>query len=130
MTRSSLTQQSLHAAHTDGVSSCQFLVRDAGTAIEYEIAYGLATKPIDDAPGGGRRTRVDGPTLGNGVDCHVHIAVNVTERQLAHLRPAIVFAMTREPSEAHEASMRFDPDVVWGCGASSRVRGRRWGSRC
>lgn len=51
------------------------------------------------------------------LDCHAHVAVSVTERQLERLRPAVVFAVTREPSEASETTARSDPDIVWGCGA-------------
>ena len=51
------------------------------------------------------------------LDCHAHVSPGVTDRQLAQLGPAIVFAMTREPSEAAEATRRFDSSLLWSCGA-------------
>ncbi len=51
------------------------------------------------------------------LDCHAHVALTVTEKQLALLRPAVVFAMTRQPSEALEATRRYDSDIIWACGA-------------
>jgi TatD DNase family protein len=51
------------------------------------------------------------------LDCHAHISVGVTDRQLAALNPSIVFAMTRSPDEAFEATQRYDRNVLWACGA-------------
>ena len=49
------------------------------------------------------------------LDCHAHIASDVTARQLARLAPAIVFAVTRSPREAEAVSLRSDQRVIWGC---------------
>lgn len=51
------------------------------------------------------------------LDCHAHVSPSVTNSQLEDLGQAIVFAMTREPTEAVEASRRHDRTLVWGCGA-------------
>lgn len=51
------------------------------------------------------------------LDCHAHVSVSVTERQLRDLGNTIVFAMTREPAEAVEATRRYDRNVLWACGA-------------
>jgi TatD DNase family protein len=56
---------------------------------------------------------VDLPPL----DCHAHVSPSVTDGQLARLGTAIVFAMTREPAEAVEATRRYDRNVLWACGA-------------
>ena len=50
------------------------------------------------------------------LDCHAHIAPDVTSRQLARLGSAIIFAVTRSPAEATKVSSRLDRHVVWGCG--------------
>src|SRR5450759_5976071 len=42
------------------------------------------------------------------LDCHAHIASDVTARQLARLAPAIVFAVTRSPREAEAVSLRSE----------------------
>ncbi|MHB9149817.1 MAG: TatD family hydrolase [Thermoleophilia bacterium] len=52
------------------------------------------------------------PTL----DCHAHIAPNVTQKQLSKLAPAVVFAVTRSPAEAREVAKRADERVIWGAG--------------
>lgn len=49
------------------------------------------------------------------LDCHAHIAADVTDDQLARLGGAQVFAVTRSLAEAHH----IQPDhggLVWGCG--------------
>ncbi len=51
------------------------------------------------------------------LDCHAHVSPSVTERQLSRRGTAIVFAMTREPAEAAEATRRRDHNILWGCGA-------------
>ncbi len=51
------------------------------------------------------------------LDCHAHISVDVTQQQLANLGEAVVFAMTRSPDEALEATHRWDRNIVWSCGA-------------
>lgn len=50
------------------------------------------------------------------LDCHAHIAPDVTAGQLARLGPSIVFAMTRSLREARDVSSRADQRVVWGLG--------------
>jgi TatD DNase family protein len=51
------------------------------------------------------------------LDCHAHIAPDVTAAQVAALNGAIVFAMTRSPSEAAAAARRRDETILWGYGA-------------
>jgi len=51
------------------------------------------------------------------LDCHAHIATSVTDRQVRQLGAAIVFAMTRNPAEAVEATRRYDRNIIWACGA-------------
>jgi len=51
------------------------------------------------------------------LDCHAHIAPDVTATQVAALDGAIVFAMTRSPAEATAAARRRDETIVWGYGA-------------
>lgn len=51
------------------------------------------------------------------LDCHAHIAPDVTRLQIAGLNGALVFAMTRTPGEARAAARRSDPTLAWGFGA-------------
>ena len=51
------------------------------------------------------------------LDCHAHIAPDVTAPQIAALNGAIVFAMTRSPNEAAAAAGRRDETILWGYGA-------------
>lgn len=51
------------------------------------------------------------------LDCHAHIAPDVTADQLARLSPSVVFAVTRSPDEARRVASRNDQRVVWGLGA-------------
>jgi len=51
------------------------------------------------------------------LDCHAHIAPDVTGAQIAALGGAIVFAMTRSPAEAAAAARRRDDTIIWGYGA-------------
>src|SRR6185312_4122027 len=51
------------------------------------------------------------------LDCHAHIAPDVTPAQIAALEGAFIFAMTRSPAEARFAARRHDGTVVWGYGA-------------
>ncbi|WP_431895946.1 TatD family hydrolase [Micromonospora haikouensis] len=55
------------------------------------------------------------------LDCHAHIAPDVTDPQIAALNGAIIFAMTRSPAEARFASRRSDPTILWGYGAHPGV---------
>jgi TatD DNase family protein len=51
------------------------------------------------------------------LDCHAHIAPDVTRAQIAALDGAFIFAMTRSPAEARAAARRNDATVIWGYGA-------------
>lgn len=51
------------------------------------------------------------------LDCHAHIAPDVTDPQIRGLNGAVVFAMTRSPAEASAAARRNDATIVWGYGA-------------
>jgi len=51
------------------------------------------------------------------LDCHAHIAPDVTKAQLERLGDAHVFAMTRSLSEANYASTRSDFTLTWAVGA-------------
>lgn len=51
------------------------------------------------------------------LDCHAHIAPDVTPAQVAGLKGALVFAMTRTPKEAQTAARRADATLAWGFGA-------------
>ena len=51
------------------------------------------------------------------LDCHAHIAPDVTGPQIAALNGALLFAMTRTPGEARAAARRSDQTLAWGFGA-------------
>ncbi|MEU9686759.1 TatD family hydrolase [Amycolatopsis japonica] len=55
------------------------------------------------------------------LDCHAHIAPDVTSTQVKALNGAIIFAMTRSPAEANFAVPRSDPTILWGYGAHPGV---------
>lgn len=55
------------------------------------------------------------------LDCHAHIAPDVTPAQLDALNGAVVFAVTRTPAEAHIAGRRADVRLVWGSGVHPGV---------
>lgn len=55
------------------------------------------------------------------LDCHAHIASDVTPSQVAGLRGAMVCAMTRTPAEARAASRRQDDTILWGFGVHPGV---------
>ncbi len=55
------------------------------------------------------------------LDCHAHIAPDVTPPQVAGLRGALVCAMTRTPAEALAASRRRDETLLWGFGVHPGV---------
>lgn len=50
------------------------------------------------------------------LDCHAHIAPDVTRPQVAGLHGALVLAMTRSPAEAAAAARREDATLAWGFG--------------
>jgi TatD DNase family protein len=55
------------------------------------------------------------------LDCHAHIAPDVTQRQLAALGEATVFAVTRDLDEAEAVTRRHDRKLVWGIGVHPAV---------
>ncbi|MDQ1033454.1 TatD DNase family protein [Streptomyces umbrinus] len=55
------------------------------------------------------------------LDCHAHIAPDVTPAQIDALNGAVVFAVTRTPAEAHRAGRRADARLVWGSGVHPGV---------
>jgi TatD DNase family protein len=54
------------------------------------------------------------------IDAHAHVMTNISERDLRALR-AVVFAVTREPSEWEAATRRSDRECVWGRGCHPGV---------
>jgi TatD DNase family protein len=71
----------------------------------------------------------DWSTLGSHeippLDCHAHIAPDVTDVQLDALDGAIVFAVTRSLAESEEVVERRDNSLVWGCGVHPGVASAR-----
>lgn len=59
------------------------------------------------------------------LDCHAHIAPDVTDQQLATLGEAYVFAMTRSLEEAASVASRHDPVLTWGIGVHPGVSAAR-----
>ncbi|GAA1651151.1 TatD family hydrolase [Catellatospora bangladeshensis] len=55
------------------------------------------------------------------LDCHAHIAPDVTAAQVRALNGGIIFAMTRSPAEAAAAARRNDATILWGYGAHPGV---------
>lgn len=58
------------------------------------------------------------------LDCHAHIAADVTQEQIGALGGAQIFAVTRSLDDAEEASAR-DVGLVWGCGVHPGAREAR-----
>jgi TatD DNase family protein len=56
------------------------------------------------------------------LDCHAHLAPDVTDPQIAALDGAIVFAMTRSPGEAAAAARRRDETILWGYGVHPGIK--------
>lgn len=56
------------------------------------------------------------------LDCHAHVAPDVTRTQLAALGDVVVFAVTRSLDEAESVVDRRDMRVMWGCGIHPGVR--------
>jgi len=50
------------------------------------------------------------------LDCHAHVAPDVTPAQVQGLEGAVVLAVTRSLAEAGYAEDHGDPALVWGCG--------------
>lgn len=61
------------------------------------------------------------------LDCHAHIAPDVTASQLDGLGDALVFAVTRSLDEADHVLARQDSHLVWGCGVHPGVASARAG---
>lgn len=59
------------------------------------------------------------------LDCHAHIAPDVSSQQLATLGEAHVFAMTRSLEEATAVTRRRDPLLTWGIGVHPGVEAAR-----
>jgi TatD DNase family protein len=59
------------------------------------------------------------------LDCHAHIAPDVTAEELGRLGNVLVLGMTRTIDEAEAVSQRRDPQIVWGCGVHPGVRSAR-----
>ncbi|ALV48095.1 hypothetical protein ASR50_34700 [Streptomyces sp. 4F] len=55
------------------------------------------------------------------LDCHAHIAPDVTAAQIDALHGAVVLAMTRTPAETTHALRRRDTMLVWGTGVHPAV---------
>lgn len=55
------------------------------------------------------------------LDCHAHIAPDVTPSQLVTLNGAHVLAVTRSLSEAAAVARRTDPTLTWGIGVHPGV---------
>jgi TatD DNase family protein len=56
------------------------------------------------------------------LDCHAHIAPDVTAPQVAALKGAVIFAMTRNQDEAVVAARRHDETILWGYGAHPALK--------
>lgn len=50
------------------------------------------------------------------LDCHAHVAPDVTQGQIAALGGAVVVAVTTKLDDAEAVTRRDDPSLVWGCG--------------
>jgi TatD DNase family protein len=59
------------------------------------------------------------------LDCHAHVAPDVTARQLSSLGNAHVFAMTRSLDEAEAVAQRDDPALTWALGLHPSVPAAR-----
>jgi TatD DNase family protein len=60
------------------------------------------------------------PTLLPAIDAHAHVETDIDADELKALG-ALVFAVTREPSEWDDAAARSDPYTVWGLGCHPSV---------
>ena len=50
------------------------------------------------------------------LDCHAHLALDLTPEDVAGLGGATVFGVTRSLAEASAVLSTGHPDVIWGCG--------------
>ncbi len=56
------------------------------------------------------------------LDCHGHIATDVTAKQIDALDTAVVLAVTRTPSETRIAIGRNDSTLIWGSGVHPAMK--------
>lgn len=56
------------------------------------------------------------------LDCHAHVAPDVTRAQVKMLDGAVVFAVTRSLDEAALVVERSDPGFLWGCGVHPALK--------
>lgn len=59
------------------------------------------------------------------LDCHAHVAPDVTAGQLATLNGAHMLAVTRNLAEASVVATRIDPTLMWGIGVHPGVASAR-----
>jgi TatD DNase family protein len=59
------------------------------------------------------------------LDCHAHIAPDVTSAQIRSLGDAFVFAVTRSLAEADYVTRRADHNLTWGLGVHPGVKRAR-----
>lgn len=55
------------------------------------------------------------------LDCHAHLAPDVTHEQIRALGGAVVLAVTRSLADAELVARRSDETLVWGCGVHPGV---------
>jgi TatD DNase family protein len=55
------------------------------------------------------------------LDCHAHIAPDVTDRQVQALGDVYIFAVTRSLTEAARIHTARHPQLIWGCGVHPRL---------
>jgi TatD DNase family protein len=55
------------------------------------------------------------------LDCHAHVAPDVTDSQVQALGDAFVFAVTRSLAEAARVHTARYPQLIWGCGVHPRL---------
>lgn len=55
------------------------------------------------------------------LDCHAHIAPDVTDRQVLALGDVYIFAVTRTLAEAAHVHTARHPQLIWGCGVHPRL---------
>jgi len=59
------------------------------------------------------------------LDCHAHIATDVTIEQLDSLGDSTIFAVTRSLDESEQVASRTDRHLIWGCGIHPGVASAR-----
>ena len=87
-----------------------------------------ATEPSPPRAGGAIGSGADMSLLLDGppaLDCHAHIAADVTPAQIRALGAAHVFAVTRTLAESNQVLRRRDAHLTWGLGVHPGVRAAR-----